>query len=183
MKKQMLVISMVVFAVLFTVGGVAAQDDKKMQMDGMDMMAMMQKGAHHSMMMGHRQNVLTFARTLRAMVKDGKLEDLELARNAFAEIKRSAEKMEGIQKDHMSKMDPKMMDKMKPMMEKMQAEKASMKEHIAALDKALQADSPDAKEVEKHAAALVVQLEKMKMRDKKMKTPDKKMDMSDKHKM
>ncbi len=172
----MVVISMVVLAVLLSVGGVAAQDDKKMKMDGMDMMAMMQKGAHHKMMMAHRQNVLTFAKTLRDMAKDGKLEDVELARNAFAEIKRSAEKMEGIQKDHMSKMDPKMMEKMKPMMEKMQAEKAAMKEHILALEKALQANAPDAKELEKHAAALVEQLEKMKM-------PDKKMDMSDKHKM
>lgn len=176
MKKQMAVISMVVLAVLLSVGGVAAQDGKKMKMDGMDMMDMMQKSPHHSMMMAHRQNVLTFAKTLHDMTKDGKLEDIELARNAFAEIKRSAEKMEGIQKDHMSKMDPKMMEKMKPMMEKMQAEKAAMKEHILTLEKALQADAPDAKEVEIHAAALVEQLEKMKM-------PDKKMDMSDKHKM
>jgi len=167
---------MVILAVLLSVGGVAAQDDKKMKMDGMDMMAMMQKSPHHSMMMAHRQNVLTFAKTLRDMAKDGKLENTELARNAFAEIKRSAEKMDEIQKDHMSKMDPKMMEKMKPMMEKMQTEKAAMKEDILSLEKALQANAPDAREVERHAAALVERMEKMKM-------PEMKMDMKDKKKM
>ncbi len=176
MKKQFLVISMVILAVLLSVGGVAAQDDKKMKTDGMDMMAEMQKSPHHKMMMAHRQSILTFAKTLRDMAKDGKLEDIELARNAFAEIKRSAEKMDEIQKDHMSKMDPKMMEKMKPMMEKMQAEKAAMKEDILSLEKALQANAPDAREVERHAAAIVERMEKMKM-------PDMKMDMKDKKKM
>ncbi len=176
MKKQMLVISMVVLAFLLSVGGVAAQDDKKMKMDGMDMMAMMQKSPPQKMMMAHRQSVLTFAKALRDMASGGKLEDVELARNAFAEIKRGMEKMEEIQKDHMSKMDPKMMEKMKPMMEKMQAEKAAMKEDILALEKAFQANAPDVKEVEKHATAIVERMEKMKM-------PDMKMDMKDKKKM
>ncbi|MEP7149423.1 MAG: hypothetical protein ABI857_11130 [Acidobacteriota bacterium] len=173
MKKQMLVISMVVLAVLLSVGGVAAQDDKKMKMEGMDMMAMMQKSPHHKMMMAHRQSVLAFAKALRDMASGGKLEDVELARNAFAEIKRGMEKMAEIQKDHMSKMDPKMMEKMKPMMEKMQAEKAAMKEDILALEKALQANAPDAKEVERHAAAIVERMEKMKMPEMKMGMPDK----------
>lgn len=176
MKKQILGILTVVLAILFTVGSVAAQDGKKMKMDEMDKMADMQKGAYHSMMMGHRQNVLTFAKTLRDMTKEGKLEDVELARNAFAEIKRSAEKMEELHMTHMSKMSPEMRVKMKPMMEKMQAEKSALREHIFALEKALQADTPEVSEVEKHAAAIVGQLEKMKM-------PDKKMDMSGTHKM
>lgn len=180
MKKQILMVSMMILAVLFSVGGVSAQDDKKMKMDGMDMMAEMQKGAHHKMMMTHRENVLNFAKTLRDMSSGGKMEDVELARNAFAEIKRGMEKMEEIHQSHMSKMSAEMREKMKPMMEKMQAEKAAMKEHIAALEKALQADAPDAREVEKHAAAIVEQIEKMKMPDKKMDMKDmKKMDMKD----
>lgn len=54
-------------------------------------------------------------------------------------------------------------------MEKMQVEQAIIKGHILALEKALQADAPDALEVEKQAAALVLQLEKMDKSDKKMK--------------
>lgn len=176
MKKQFLMISMVILAVLFNVGSGFAQDDKKMNMGKMDMMAEMQKSPHHALMMAHRQSVLNFAKTLRDMAKDGKLADVELARNAFAEIKRGMEKMDEIHQAHMGKMSAEMREKMKPMMEKMQTEKAAVKEHITALEKALQATTPDASEVEKHAGALVEQMEKMKM-------PDKKMNMSDKKKM
>lgn len=174
MKKQILIISMVVLAVLLSVNSGFAQDDKKMKTEKMDMMAKMQKSAHHSVMMAHRQNVLNFAVALRDISKDGKFEDVELARNAFAEIKRSMEKMDEIRQSHMSKMSAEMREKMKPMMEKMQAESASMKVHILALEKALQAAAPDAREVEKHAAALVEQMEKMKMPEKKMEMSDKK---------
>lgn len=176
MKKQIFVIWAAIAVILLSVGSIVAQNDKKMKMEKMDMMAEMQKSPPHAMMMAYRQNVLTFATALRDMSRDNKLEDVELARNASAEIKRGMEKMEEIQQSHMGKMNAEMREKMMPMMEKMQAEKAAVKEHILALEKALQADVPDAREVEKHAAALVSQLEKPKMQDKKM-------DMSDKKKM
>ena len=182
MKKQMLVIWTAIIVVLLSVGGIAAQDVKKMdkdkmKKDGMMDMAAMKKSPHHTVMMAYRQNVLAFAKTVRDMTKDGKLEDVELARNAFAEIKHSMEKMEEVHQSHMGKMKPEMMTMMKPMMEKMQTEKAVVKEHILALEKALLADAPDAGEVNKHAAALVSQLEKMDMPDKKMDMSDKKMKM------
>ncbi len=165
MKIQILVIWTVIVVVLLCVGGIAAQDGKKMNMD----MAAMKKSPHHLVMMAYRNNVLTFAKTMRDMTKDGKLEDVDLVRSALAEIKRSMEKMDDIQQSHMSKMKPEMMKMMNPMMEKMQAEKTIVKEHILALEKALQADKPDAPEVNKHAAELVLQLEKMDKSDQKMK--------------
>lgn len=165
MKKQMLVIWTAIVVILLCVGGIAAQDGKKMKMD----MAAMHKSPHHMVMMAYRSNVLTFAKTLRDMTKAGKLEDVGLARNAFAEIKRSMDQMEQMHQSHMGKMSVEKQNMMKPMMEKMKAENAVVKEHFFALEKALQADSPDAMEVNKHAAALVVQLEKMDKSDKKMK--------------
>lgn len=168
MKKQMLVIWTTILVMLLCVG-VAAQDSKKMKKEMMMRMMAMHKSPHHTVMMAYRQNVLTFAKTLRDMAKGGKLIDVELARNAFAEIKRSMEKMDDIHQSQMSKMSAEMHEMMKPMMEKMQTEKAIVKEHILALEKALQMDAPDAPEVEKHAAALVLQLEKMDKSDKKMK--------------
>lgn len=168
MKKQMLVIWATILVMLLCVG-IAAQDSKKMKKEMMMHMMAMHKSPHHTVMMAYRHNVLMFAKTLRDMAKGGKLEDVELARKAFAEIKRSMEKMDDMHQSHMSKMSAEMSEMMKPMMEKMQAEKAIVKEHILALEKALQADAPDALEVEKHAAALVLQLEKMDKSDKKMK--------------
>ncbi len=174
MKKQILLNWMVVIAVLLCVGGIAAQDGKKMDKDKMkkDMMmdmAAMKKSPPHMIMMAYRQNVSAFAAALRDMTAGGKLEDIELARNAFAEIKRSMENMDDIHKAQMSKMSAEKLEMMKPMMEKMQAENALMKEHILALEKALQAAAPVATDVNAHAAALVLQLEKMEKSDKKMK--------------
>lgn len=165
MKKQMIVMGMAIAMVLLSIGSIAAQDSKKMKMD---MMAMM-KSPHHTVMMAYRHNVLTFAKSLRDMTAGGKLEDVDLARNAFAEIKHSMEKMDDIHKTQMGKMSAEKLEMMKPMMEKMKAENDIVKAHCHALEKALQADAPNAMEVNKHAAALVSQLEKMDKSDKKMK--------------
>jgi hypothetical protein len=174
MKKQILVIWLAVITVLLCVGGIAAQDGKKMNKDKMkkDMMmdmSAMKKSPQHMVMMAYRQNVSTFAAALRDMTAGGKMEDIELARKAFAEIKRGMENMDDIHKSHMSKMSADKLEMIKPMMEKMQAENALMKEHILALEKALQGAAPVAADVNAHAAALVSQLEKMNMSDKKMK--------------
>ncbi len=174
----MLVISMAIIVVLLSVGSIAAQDNKMMKMGEMDMAEMM-KNPHHVVMMAYRQNAVTFARVLWDLSSDGKIQDVDLARNAFAELKRSMEKMDEIHKSQMSKMgkmSPEMMEKMKPMMEKMAAEKVAVLVHINALEKALQSNSPNSQEVEMHSAALVMKFEKMKM-------PGEKMKMSDNHKM
>lgn len=165
MKRQILVLWTAVAVVLLCVGVVVAQDGKKMKMG----MAEMHKSPHHAVMMAYRHNVLMFAKTLRDMAQAGKLEDVDLARTAFAEIKQSMAKMEEVHQAHMGKMSAEKRAMMKPMMEKMQAQQALVKEHILELEKALQMVAPDAREVEKHAAALVSQLEKMDKSGKKMK--------------
>jgi hypothetical protein len=68
----------------------------------------------------------------------------------------------------MPKMDAAMMEKMKPMMEKMEAEKAALKGHVAGLESALQGNSPNVQEIEMHTAAILLRLEKMDMPEKKM---------------
>ena len=54
-------------------------------------------------MMAYRQNILTFAESLRDLTAGGKLEDIELARNAFAEVKHSMEKMDEIHQSQIVK--------------------------------------------------------------------------------
>ena len=164
-----------IFAVMvLSVSAIFAQD-KKMEMkptskDGMDM-AKMHADGHHALMMAYHHNAVAFTRALWEMTADGKIEDLNMARAAFAEIKRSLEKMDEIHHMHMSKMgkmDAAMMEKMKPMMEKMTLEKAALKGHVQSLDSVLQGNSASAQEIEMHAATLLLKLEKMSMPEKKM---------------
>ena len=67
------------------------QDDMKMQDK---MMMEMMNSPHHKVMMAYRQNAVTFAKVLWELSSDGKIEDVDLARNAFAELKKSMEKMD-----------------------------------------------------------------------------------------
>ena len=165
--------------VLFAVGIVAAQGDKKMTKAEMDMEAM-HKSPHHLLMMAHHHSAMTFAKLLSDTTADGKFADLEVARNAFAEIKHCMDQMDMIHRMHMSGMSKQEMDKMQPMMAemkpKMDAEKAAVSGHIAALEMAFQMEMPNAAEVHKHASELVMAFEKMM-------PPEKKMDMSGKKPM
>jgi hypothetical protein len=161
-----------VFAVIiFLVGATAAQDKKAamkpMPKDKMTMAAM-HKDGHHTLMMAYHHNAVAFTRALWELSSDGTIE-LDAGRAAFAEIKRSMDKMDEIQKTHMAamgKMDAAMMEQMKPMMEKMDAEKAAVKRHLQSLESALGASAPNAQEIEMHSAALLMKLEKMGMPEK-----------------
>jgi hypothetical protein len=171
MKNTNLIRSTVLAIMLLSVSAVFAQD-KKMEMPkgGMDMAAM-HKDGHHALMMAYHHNAMAFTKALWDMSADGKIDDIELARAAFAEVKRSIEKMDEIHKMHMSrmgKMDSAMMEKMKPMMAKMEADKAALMGHVQSLDNALKGNSPSASEIEMHAAAILLRLQKAAMPEKKM---------------
>jgi len=155
------------FAVILLTACAVLAQNKKMDMpmpkDGMDMSKMHADG-HHTLMMAYQHNALAFTRALWEMASDGKIEDVGMARAAFAEIKRSMEKADEVHQMHMSmmpKMDAAMIEKMKPMMEKMESDKTALKGHVQALENALQAKTPNAREIEMHAAALLLKLEKM----------------------
>jgi len=171
MKRMSLIASTALAVMLLAASAVLAQD-KKMEMpmpkEGMDMSRMHADG-HHTLMMAYQHNALAFTRALWEMTSDGKIEDVGMARAAFAEIKRSMEKAGEIHQMHMSmmpKMDAAMMEKMKPMMDKMESDKAALKGHVQALENAMQAKTPNAKEVEMHAATLLLKLEKMNKPEK-----------------
>jgi hypothetical protein len=168
------IICSVLAIIVLSAGGAFAQD-KKMDMKPMpkDEMKMdaMHKDGHHALMMGYHHNAVTFTRALWEISSDGKIENVDMARAAFSEVKRSIEKMDEVHKMHMAtmgKMDAAMMEKMKPMMEKMEAGKAAVKGHLQALESALSANTPSAPEIEMHAATLLMKLEKMGRPDKKM---------------
>lgn len=176
MKNRILSVT-ILFTVIF-VGGVSAQNKKMAdkKMPDITMMSEMMKSPHHAMMTAYKLNIVNFAKTLRDMTMDSKTFDAEFARTAVAEIKRGAEMMDAIHQKHTDSMKPEMREKMSMMMAKMTKDQAALKEHIAALETLSQTASPDLKEIQMHAAAIVSQLEMMKMSDKPMKmSPGKKM--------
>jgi hypothetical protein len=111
----------------------------------------------------YRKNLSNFAETLRDMAKDSENFNLNFAKAILSDIKRSSEMMDMVHQDQMSKMDSKMMEKMAPMMEKMKQQKTELDHHIMALEKEINADSVNIKEIEKHAAAITELLSEKKM--------------------
>ena len=171
MKKQTLILCAAILCVAVSGSVIFGQDKKmdKMNMPDKMMMAEMMKSPHHAMMTAYKQNVVNFAAALRDMAGDSKTFDRDLARTALAEIKRGAEMMDGIHQKHEATMSVAMRQKMAMMMEMMAQDQTAMKEHIVALETLLQADAPNLKDVQMHAAAIVSQFEKMKMTGDKMK--------------
>lgn len=181
MKRAFLIIAAIVTMTLLSVGSDFAQD-KKMDMKPMPKgpmdMAQMNKDGHRNLMMAYHRNAAAFTRALWEMSSDGRIENVEMARAAYAEIQRSVQKMDEIHRMHMSTMkDPAMMEKMKPMMDKMEAEKAALGARVNALGAALQGSSPNAQDVEMNAAALLMRLQKMHMPEGPMNMPGKPMNM------
>ncbi|MGI8542995.1 MAG: hypothetical protein ACR2MD_05885 [Aridibacter sp.] len=153
---------------LFLFAGISFAQNTDKKMKDMDMkmgdkleMAEMMKSQNHQVMSVYRKNLLNFAETLRDIAKDSDNFNPEFAKAVFSDINRSSEMMDMVHQDHMGKMDSKMVEKMKE-------KKAELDHHIMALGKEINADSVNAKEVEKHASAIAELL-----REKKMDTMEK----------
>jgi hypothetical protein len=154
MKKQMIAIWTAIIVVLFCVGGVAAQDAKKMDGDA-KMMAEMKKSPNHKLMMAYTKTMADFSRMLRDQALTPNGPDVEFARAAVAELRHNLDAMEALHQKQMAGMSAEMKEKMKMMMEKMDKDRAMVKEHVSALETAVRADKPDAKQVAMHANDLV----------------------------
>ena len=177
MKTRISIASVTILFAVVLVGGVSAQEHKMedKKIPDTPMMSEMKKSPHHAMMMAYKLNSVNFAKALRDMAMDSKMFGAEFARSAVAEIKRGEEMMDAIHQKHTDSMKPEMREKMSVMMAKMTKDHIALKEHIAALEKLLESSSPDLKEIETHAVAIISQSE-MKMPDKPMKmSPGKKM--------
>jgi len=157
MKTQIVLVLALVLAVLLGVGGTAAQGTKTMQGGMSKDMAAMKNDPHHKLMMAYMKGMADFARLLRDQALTPKGPDAEMSRAAVAQLRHDFDAMEVIREKHMDTMTPEMKTKMKTMMDKMVKGQAMVKEHVVALETAVQADSPDAKQVAMHANDLVKQ--------------------------
>ncbi len=166
MKKQMLVIWTAIVVVLFCVGGTSAQEAKKMTGDA-KMMAEMKQSPHHMLMMAYTRTMADFSRLLRDQALTPNGPDVEFARAAVAELRHNLDAMEALHQKHMASMSAEMKEKMQMMMEKMDKNRAMVKDHVAALETAARTDKPEAKQIAMHANDLVKHFAMMKMAGKK----------------
>jgi hypothetical protein len=146
---------------------------------------------HHVLAMAYRANLETFARALLASSTKSKAVDVDLARPAVAEMRRSFDQMRQHHQAQMTTMGDKPMgnkpkgnkpmggmmmgdkmmgDKMmgdttKPQMsgsmQDMQSHLAALDEHLTALESALHVGTPDAKVVSAHTTEILKQCDKM----------------------
>ena len=143
-----------------------SQDTMPQHQHGMmDMSAMMQE-PHHVLAMAYKDNLMNFAKALHHEASQTKPMNLEFAREAVTEMKRSFGKMQQHHQDHMKTMDMKTMDdtmkaKMADRMKQMDAHHSAIQEHLDALDKEAHTSAPDSKSIATHVAELLKQCDGM----------------------
>ena len=132
---------------------------KKADMAGMKSeMAMMMKSPHHLLMTAHMKSMSEFARALRDQAVKPEALDVEFARAAVAELRHDLDAMESIHQKHMETMSAEMKSKMQMMMEKMDKDRAKLKDQVSDLETDVQAATPDSKQVAADSNALLKHL-------------------------
>ncbi|HKZ77484.1 MAG TPA: hypothetical protein VJ124_04110 [Pyrinomonadaceae bacterium] len=121
-------------------------------------MSEMMQSPHHKLMMAYMRSMSEFATALRDEALKATPLDVEFARAAVAELRHNFDAAESLHQKHMGMMTADMQSKMKTMMEKMDKDRAMVKDHVAALETAVNAEKPDSKQVAAHANALLKQL-------------------------
>ncbi|MHB1069913.1 MAG: hypothetical protein ACYC1W_08625 [Gemmatimonadaceae bacterium] len=160
-------------------------------MKAMKGMSGMVSQPHHVLAMAYRTNLETFARALHGPVTQSKTVDVDLARPAVAEMRRSFDQMRQHHQAQMTTMGDKPMgdkpmgdkpmgnkpmggmmmgdkmmgDKTKPpmsgTMQDMESHLAALNEHLMALESAVNVGTPDAKVVSAHTTEILKQCAKI----------------------
>lgn len=149
-------------------------------------MAGMMAGPHQALAMAYRDNLATFARALHADVARSKTVNLELARPAVTEMKRSFDQMRQHHQAQMSMMGDQMkspmsektskpamggMPSMPEMMQKMETHLTALGEHLAALEGEVQKSAPIPSKVSEHTAEILKHCDGMMKMPGKAKVP------------
>ena len=126
-------------------------------MKGMQGMSGMMEGPHHVLAMAYRDNLATFARALRAQVTQSKTVNLDLARPAVAEMRRSFDQMKQHHQAQMTMMGDQPKPAMAGTMQQMETHLAALSEHLTALESEVNASTPDPKKVSEHTTEILKQ--------------------------
>jgi hypothetical protein len=129
--------------------------------EGHQGMSGMMGGAHHALAMGYRANLVSFARALGADVAQTKAVDIELARPAVAEMRRSFDLIQQHHQAHMAMMGGAADSTMLKMMKEMNTKMAALGEHLTALEAEVAGPTPDPRKVTEHTTEIVKHCEGM----------------------
>ncbi len=138
-----------------------AHPSAKGQMMDMPGMAAMPSGPHHALVMAYRDNLTTFTRALQGNVVRSKAVDLDLARPAVSEMRRSFDQMRTHHKAQMTMMHDQMQPPMMAMMQDMEQHLTAVGTHLTALEADLQVSTPDHAKVSVHTAAILTECDGM----------------------
>ena len=127
-------------------------------MKGMEGMSSMMGGPHHVLAMAYRDNLATFARALQGQVARSKTVDLDLARPAVAEMRRSFDQMQQHHQAQMTMMAEHAKPPMSGSMQHMETHVSALSEHLTALEAELNAGPPDPKKVTEHTTGILKQV-------------------------
>jgi len=139
-----------------------AKDSMKMQhpaqkkdTKGMSGMSQMMGDPHHVLAMAYRDNLATFARALRAQVNQSKSVNLDLARPAVAEMRRSYDQIRQLHQAQTTMMGTQAAAATSAVMQHMDTHLAALKEHLGALEAEVNGAMPDPAKVTDHLNGIV----------------------------
>ena len=130
---------------------------------------MMATEPHHVLAMAYHENLAAFAKALHEQAASAGPLNIDFARTAVSEMRRSFDQMKQHHQEHMegmsakmhAKMDAKMDAKMSGMVEKMQTHQADMNTQLTALEQEINSSSPDAKKISTLAGSVHTHLTEM----------------------
>ena len=135
----------------------AAQGKKEMSHDQM----MMANEPHHVLAMAYHQNLAAFAKALHEQTARASSVNVEFARAAVTEMRRSFDQMKQHHQEHMRTMSTEMHTKMSGMMQQMETHQTELNNQLTALEQGVQSATPDPKKVSALASSVNSHLEAM----------------------
>lgn len=135
----------------------ATQSKKEMSHDQM----MMANEPHHVLAMAYHQNLAAFAKVLQEQTVRATSVNVEFARAAVTEMRRSFDQMKQHHQEHMQTMSAAMRTKMSGMMQQMETHQAELNSQLTALEQEVQLSTPDAKKISTLAASVHSHLDAM----------------------
>jgi hypothetical protein len=126
-------------------------------MKGMEGMSGRMEGPHHVLAMAYRDNLAMFARALQGQVARSKTVDLDLARPAVAEMRRSFDQMRQHHQAQMTMMGDSTKPAMSGTMQHMETNLTALSEHLTALESEANASTPDRENVSEHTTGILKQ--------------------------
>ena len=125
------------------------------------MMMGMSKEPHHVLAMAYHQNLATFAKSLHEQTMQAGSVNVEFARAAVTEMRRSFDQMKQHHQEHMQTMSADMQTKMSGMMQQMETHHIELNTQLTALEQEVQSATPDAKKVSTLATSIHAHLDAM----------------------